>query len=215
MIIDILIVLLTIVAVVFGYRRGFVVQLCSLIALYMGVLLAPQLASPIGAFITDDPGLGYILGFVILVVVALIIVRLIAPLLRKILIWDFIRKIDSILGAIFAFFTTILVLAVFCSVFDTANIGEMKPEMVLELGSTEMTEEQRADLITKLENKDPEVRGCFESKYIDYEVLDDSALFNALGDFGDSICPGLEEFKDAMVDWAVSMAVSENGGAGE
>lgn len=213
MIIDILIILLAIVAVFMGYRRGFIVQLCHLIGLYLGVLIAPNLATPVGSNFTEDPGLAYIIGFAIILVIVMLLVWIVAPVLRKIIVWKALQKFDAILGAILTFITTTIIAAVACSVFYTANIGDMSAERVMELGRTEMSEEERADLITKLENRDPEVISYFEGKYIDFATLDESILFNFLVGFGDAICPGLEDFKDTMVDIAIDIAANEHNAA--
>ena len=98
MIIDIILLVVAIFALVMGWRRGFVVQLCQLIGLYFAILIAPEFAGTVGANFSNDPGVAYIIGFAIIILCAWLLIWIVAPLLRKILFWEILRKIDSILG---------------------------------------------------------------------------------------------------------------------
>ena len=112
MIIDIIFIVAAIIAVISGWRRGFIVQLCQLVALYAAILLAPDFASELGHRFTADPGIAYIAGFAIIIVAAWLIIWIIAPLLRKILFWDFLRNIDSLLGMALAIIAFVVVTSV-------------------------------------------------------------------------------------------------------
>ena len=59
-----------------------------------------------------------------------------------------------------------------------------------------------------LENKDTRVREYFEPKYIAYEALDESKLFGPLAEFGEAICPGLEEIEEEIMEMALSIKSS-------
>ena len=212
MILDIILIIAAIFALVMGWRRGFIVQLCQLLGLYFAILLAPEFASELGAEFSDDPGVAYIIGFAIIVVGACLLVWIIAPLLRKILFWDFIRKIDSLLGLALAALAYIIIVSVCCSLFCTANIGEMRAEKLLELGSKGLSEEQIEDYAERLNNKDVAMRDYFEARYIDFETLDESILFYPFASVGDVLCPELEEFKEDMVEWTISLARANESG---
>lgn len=211
MIIDIIIAIVALVALVMGWRRGFVVQLCQLVALYIAILIAPEFAGQIGASFSDDPGLAYIIGFVIIIVGTWLVVWIIAPLLRKILFWDFLRNVDSLLGAVLALVAMVVITSVGCSLFRTANIGEVRTDKLLELGAQNLSPEERAEYVEKIENKDISMREYFESRYIDYDTLNESRLFMPLASMGDTLCPGLDDFKEEMMEIAVNIAADERG----
>ena len=206
MIIDIIFIVAAIIAVISGWRRGFIVQLCQLVALYAAILLAPDFASDLGHRFTADPGIAYIAGFAIIIVAAWLIIWIIAPLLRKILFWDFLRNIDSLLGMALAIIAFVVVTSVGCSIFSTANIGDVRTEKVLELAASGLSEDQIEEYAERLENKDHRMRDCFDARYVDFETLDESILFNPFVSLGDALCPELEEFKEEMVEWVLSIA---------
>ena len=59
MIIDIVLIAFALIALIVGWRKGFIVQLLQLIGLYIAVLIAPDFANEVGEIFTDDPGLAY------------------------------------------------------------------------------------------------------------------------------------------------------------
>ena len=87
MIIDICILASFLVALVLGLIRGFIVQLCMLVGLYIAILLAPTFAGSVGHIFTDDPGLAYLVGFATIILFVWVLVWIIGPLLRKMLIF--------------------------------------------------------------------------------------------------------------------------------
>lgn len=206
MIIDIIIIVAAIIAVISGWRRGFIVQLCQLIGLYVAILLAPDFASELGHRFTADPGIAYIGGFAVIIICAWLVIWIIAPLLRKILFWEFLRDIDSLLGMILAIVAFVIVTSVGCSIFNTANIGEVRTDKLLALAASGLSEDQIEEYAERIENKDQAMRDCFEARYIDFTTLDESILFNPLATLGDALCPELEEFKEEMVEWGLSIA---------
>lgn len=201
MIIDIILIALALIALVVGWRKGFIVQLLQVVGLYVAILLAPDYANAIGENFSTDPGLAYLIGFGIIILG----VWIIAPLFRKLLLFDFLKKIDSLLGMALAVVATGLITAVLCSLFTTANIGEMRAEKVLELGSQGLTPEMVEEYADMLENRDARVREYFEPKYVDYEVLDESILFNELAKFGEEVFPELEEIEEEVLEWALTV----------
>lgn len=205
MVIDIIIVALAIIALVIGWRKGFIVQLLQLAGLYAALLLAPDFADSIGEHFSEDPALAYIIGFGIIILGVWIFVWIIAPIFRKILFFEALKQLDSVLGMALAFVATGLVTAVLCSLFTTANIGEMRAEKVLELGAAGLTPDMVEEYAEMLESKDARVREYFEPKYVDYEILDDSILFNKMASFGEAICPELKDIEEDVLEWAITV----------
>lgn len=208
MIIDIVLIVFALIALIVGWRKGFIVQLLQLIGLYIAVLIAPDFADEVGEIFTDDPGLAYLAGFGVIIIGAWIVIWVIAPLFRKILFFDTLRALDSLLGMVLALGTTVVITSVLCSLLVTANIGDMRPEKVLELGADGLSPDMIEEYAEMLENKDARVREYFEPKYIAYEALDESKLFGPLAEFGDAICPGLEEIEEEVMEMALSIKSS-------
>lgn len=205
MIIDIILIALALIALVVGWRKGFIVQLLQVVGLYVAILFAPDYADAIGKNLSTDPGLAYLIGFGIIILGVWIFVWIIAPLFRKLLLFDFLKKIDSLLGMALSVVAVALITAVLCSLFTTVNIGEMRAEKVLELGSQGLTPEMVEEYADMLENRDARVREYFEPKYIDYETLDESILFNELAKFGEEVFPELEEIEEEVLEWALTV----------
>lgn len=205
MIIDILFAVLAILSLILGWRKGFVVQLIQLIVLYAAILLAPEFADSVGEIFTDDRSLTYLIGFVAIILVSWVIIRIIAPLFRKILLFGLLKKFDSLFGMVLSFFTMVIIVSVICSLFVTVNIGQMRADKVMELGAQGIDADTMEEYVEMFEDKDLRVRDFFEPNYVSYEVLDDSLLFNHLVDIGDVICPKLEDIQEEILELAVGV----------
>ncbi|MBO5802065.1 MAG: CvpA family protein [Alistipes sp.] len=205
MIIDILFAVLAILSLILGWRKGFVVQLIQLIVLYAAILLAPELADSVGEIFTNDRSLTYLIGFVAIILVSWVVIRIIAPLFRKILLFGLLKKFDSLFGMVLSFFTMVIIVSVVCSLFVTANIGQMRADKVMELGAQGIDADTMEEYVEMFEDKDLRVRDFFEPNYVSYEVLDDSLLFNHLVDIGDVVCPELEDIQEEILELAVGV----------
>lgn len=205
MIIDILFAVLAILSLILGWRKGFVVQLIQLIVLYAAILLAPEFADSVGEIFTDDRSLTYLIGFVAIILVSWVVIRIIAPLFRKILLFGLLKKFDSLFGMVLSFFTMVIIVSVVCSLFVTVNIGQMRADKVMELGAQGIDADTMEEYVEMFEEKDLRVRDFFEPNYVSYEVLDDSLLFNHLVDIGDVICPELEDIQEEILELAVGV----------
>jgi uncharacterized membrane protein required for colicin V production len=192
------------VALLYGWRKGAVVLLLQLVGIYVAILLAPDYADDVGAIITEDQGLAYLLGYAAIILGAWIVLWIIAPLFRKILFFDALRKVDSLLGMAFSFLATGVIVSVLLSLFVTANIGVIRTDKVLELGSSGLTTEQVEEYTDMIERKDKDLRDFFEPKYIDYETLDESKFFYPLANFGEEIFPSLKVVEQQMMEWTLN-----------
>lgn len=205
MIVDIIIITLFIIAIVIGWRKGFIVQLLQLVGLYAAILFAPDFADSVGEYFTSDPRIRYLVGFGIIILGTFIFIWIIAPLFRKILFFDALKRLDSLLGMSLALVATAIIISVACSLFVTVNIGEMRPEKVLELGSEGLTPDMIENYAEMLENKDAQLKDYFEPNYIAYETLDESILFGKMAQFGEVLCPELEDVKEEILEWAINV----------
>lgn len=204
MVIDILLLIVACVALLYGWRKGAVVLLLQLVGIYVAILLAPDYADDVGAIITEDQGLAYLLGYAAIILGAWIVLWIIAPLFRKILFFDALRKVDSLLGMAFSFLATGVIVSVLLSLFVTANIGVIRTDKVLELGSSGLTTEQVEEYTDMIERKDKDLCDFFEPKYIDYETLDESKFFYPLANFGEEIFPSLKVVEQQMMEWTLN-----------
>lgn len=203
MVIDILLLILACVALLYGWRKGAVVLLLQLVGIYMAILIAPDYADNIGAYVTDNQAIAYIIGYVAIILAAWIILWIIAPLFRKILFFDALRSIDSLVGMIFSFLGMAVVMSVLLSLFVTANIGEVRTDKILELSKMDLSDAEIEEYADMIERKDINLRDYFEPKYLDYKILDESKFFYPLVDFGTAICPSLNEAQLKMMEWTL------------
>lgn len=206
MVIDILLLVVACVAMLYGWRKGAIVLLLQLVGTYVAILLAPDYADKVGGLVTSDQGLAYILGYVAIILGAWIFLWVVAPLFRKILFFDALRKIDSLLGMLFSLLASGVIVSVLLSLFLTLNIGSIRPEKILELGSSGLTDNQISEYADMIERKDEKLRDYFEPKYIDYKTLEESKFFYPLANFGTAICPSLKEAERQMMEWTLNTA---------
>ena len=83
MVIDITIIILLLIAVVVGARQGILTQICYLIALIATLHVAPNIATHIGSYFTDNEITAHAIGFGVMLIGAAILVWLIAPILKS------------------------------------------------------------------------------------------------------------------------------------
>ncbi|MBO7199001.1 MAG: CvpA family protein [Alistipes sp.] len=195
MIIDIIIVVVLLLAIVLGARQGLITQICYLIALIATIHIAPNVATQIGELITDNEASAYAVGFGVMLLGAAILVWLIAPILKRLLFWEFLRKINSLLGAVVALATTALLLSLLSTTINTANLGEIDRDKMGKLIYNCETEEELEEEFNKILNKDVSMRDYFEPRFISYETLDASRLFSKLVWVGDNIYPNIDSVR--------------------
>lgn len=206
MIIDIILLIVMCVALLYGWRKGAIVQLLQLAGIFLAILLAPDFADEVGAIFTEDTGLAYLLGYGAIIIGAWVVLWIIAPLFRKLLFFDALRSVDSMLGMLFSFIATIIIVSVLFSLFVTANIGEIRSDKILELGTSGLTASEIDEYAEMIESRDESLRDYFEPKYIDYELLDESKFFNPLANFGATIFPELKEAQMRIMEWTLNIA---------
>jgi hypothetical protein len=211
MVIDIVLLIVICVALIYGWRKGAIVQFLQLVGVYLAVLLAPDFADEVGAVFTEDAGLAYLIGYGVIILGAWIVLWIIAPLFRKMLFFDALRRIDSMLGMVLSFVATIVITSVLFSLFVTANIGDIRSDKILELGTSGLTAAEIEEYAEMLESRDESLRDYFEPKYIDYKTLDESKFFNPLAEFGEDIFPGLEKAQREIMEWTLNMAAEYDG----
>ena len=201
--IDILVIIAAIMAFYTGYRRGFIVQLISLVGLYIAILLAPTIAEPVGSIFIDNSSLAYVAGFFLVLCVAMLIMWFVAPIIGKLIFWNPFKRLDALMGGVLNLVVVIVVASALFAAFDYANIDTSKPDQE---SITNLTNESiasgKVNLVEQMQglaNGDIEtLRKFFKPRFVDYETLESSATFDLLANFGRLITPSLEGFNDMM-----------------
>jgi hypothetical protein len=200
--IDIFVMILLVWSFFGGWKRGFVVTLCHLVGLVLAFLVAPSLAGPIGSIFFSDTIKAYIIGFIIIVAVAIVLVKIFAPMLRAIIVWDPFKRWDALCGAILNVVIAALTLGSLFTIFDQANIGNVPRREAFE----ELAESGSAEDIMAFADGDIKgLRKYFEPRYVDYEVLESSVTFYPLARFGDIVTPSVSVVKDVFEQSAKSL----------
>lgn len=198
--IDIIVIIAAIMAFYTGYRRGFIVQLISLVGLYIAVLLAPTIAKPIGSIFISNEYMAYVAGFFLVLAVALFIMWFAAPLIGKLIFWNPFERLDALMGGLLNLVVMIIVTSALFAAFDYANISS-KPKME-SINEYVVENVDSGDIEAKvkaLADGDIEtMRKFFEPRFVEYETLESSALFDPLAGFGRFIAPSMDGFNKTM-----------------
>lgn len=199
MILDIILVVILLIAAVIGMRQGLITQLCLLLAIVLTTVVTPIIAKPMGSLFTDNEILAYIAGFCIMLLITVVIVWVVAPLIKKHLLGDKLRKVNALIGAIVAIITTTILLSVVCTTLNTFNLGTINTVKANELREECKDMDEFNDKFEKLIRKDSEMRDYFEPRFISYETLDDSILFGAFVWMGDIACPSISTLRSDTI----------------
>lgn len=209
---DIIIIIAAILSFYVGYRRGFIAQLINLVGLYLAILLAPVLAEPVGSIFFGNEYLAYVAGFFVVLAVAMLLMWFISPIVSKLLFWNPFKGLDAILGGVLNLVVTIIVASSLFAAFDYANINTSKlneekiVEHVINNASSADNNASSADIKSNalaLANGDIKtLRKFFKPRFVEYETLESSALFDPLAGLGRAITPSLGGFKDQVRDEA-------------
>lgn len=215
MVIDIIYIVALLIAIILGIRQGLLTQIFMLIAIVATVFVAPTVATPLGLMFTDNELLAFTAGFGIMLLGAVVLVWLVAPLLKRLIIGKTLSGINSLLGACVAFASAVLILAVASTMFNTANIGEPDTEKIeayINECNNGQSEEELKESINNLGdilNKRSSMREYFKPRFVEYEILDESRLFEYFIWVGDNICPEIEEIQN-IATAEVEELVKEN-----
>lgn len=201
---DIIIIIAAILSFYVGYRRGFIVQLISLVALYVAILLAPSIAEPIGSIFmgSDAQGIAFVAGFFLVVAISMMVVWFVAPLIGKLIFWNPFKQFDALAGGLLNLVVNFIIASSLFAAFDYANIGEPNIDAINEKIIEDIS---MADKMESLADGDIEcLRTYFKPRYVEYETLESSAFFDPMASFGRFITPSMDGFNESMRDNAKS-----------
>lgn len=202
---DIIIIIAALLSFYVGYRRGFIAQLINLVGLYLAILLAPVLAEPVGSIFFGNEYLAYVAGFFVVLAVAMLLMWFISPIVSKLLFWNPFKGLDAILGGVLNLVVTIIVASSLFAAFDYANINTSKPN-VEKIGEHVINNapsvDPKSDALALANGDIKTLRKFFKPRFVEYETLESSALFDPLAGLGRAITPSLGGFKDQVRDEA-------------
>ncbi|MDE6500273.1 MAG: CvpA family protein [Rikenella sp.] len=119
--IDLIVCLVVAIAVWNGWRRGFIVQVCSLGALVAGLWLASRYGAQAGAWLRLDDDIRNAGGFVAVLIAAIIAIGIAARMLRRLFCFAGFGVTDSLLGVAVAVLKYLLLLSALFAAFDRLN----------------------------------------------------------------------------------------------
>ena len=118
---DIIIYLALAWAVFNGWRRGFLLQLISLVAVAAAIYCAIRFGAEAGAMMSLEGASASIVGFLVIFVAAMILISVGGRLLRAVLRLSGLGAMDVVLGVLFSVLKMALVVCVSFSWFATIN----------------------------------------------------------------------------------------------
>lgn len=120
---DIVVCILAVIAVINGWRRGFVVQAFGLAAIVIGVFVAAKTGAEAGVRLGIEAKYAAIAGFAIVFVAVVLVLMLVARLLRGLFKFAGLGILDVLLGVLLSLLKVGLVLGILCAIFDKVNDG--------------------------------------------------------------------------------------------
>lgn len=119
--IDLLVYLVLVLALFEGWRRGMILQLCSLAGLVAGIWLAARYGAAVGAWLRLDASVAAAGGFAAVLVVTVVAVAVLGRLLRRLFRFAGFGLPDVLLGIAVAVAKYLLLLSVAFAAFDSLN----------------------------------------------------------------------------------------------
>ena len=132
---DIILCLALAWAVFNGWRRGFLLQMLSLVAVVAAFYLSVKYGAALGRAVGMDEGAA-VAGFLIIFVAALVGISVVGHLMRAVFRFAGLGVIDTLFGVIFSIAKILLVVSVLFAGFDALNRN-------FDLASQQTVEESR------------------------------------------------------------------------
>ncbi|MCI7139850.1 CvpA family protein [Alistipes sp.] len=119
--IDLIVCLVLALALWNGWRQGFIVQVCSLAAIVIGIWLAADYGEDVGTWLRLDTRFAAAGGFATVLVATLLVVAVAARLVRKLFHFAGFGILDTVLGVAVSVVKYLLVLSALFAAFDRVN----------------------------------------------------------------------------------------------
>lgn len=122
-ILDLIICLVLVAAVVNGWRRGLILQLCSLVAVAAAIFLAACYGAEAGAMLKLDEQYAEAGGFVVVLLAAMLLLGVAGRVVRKLFHFAGFGLVDVLLGIVVAAAKYLLLLSLAFAAFEKININ--------------------------------------------------------------------------------------------
>lgn len=122
-ILDLIICLVLVVAVVNGWRRGLILQLCSLVAVAAAIFLAARYGAEAGVMLKLDEQYAEAGGFVVVLLAAMLLLGVAGRVVRKLFHFAGFGLVDVLLGIVVAAAKYLLLLSLAFAAFEKININ--------------------------------------------------------------------------------------------
>lgn len=120
-VIDLIVCLVLALALWNGWRQGFIVQVCSLAAIVLGIWLAAKYGAQVGVWMRIDAQFAAAGGFATVLVATVLAVAIAARVLRKLFHFAGFGLPDILLGIAVSVVKYLLVMSALVAAFDRIN----------------------------------------------------------------------------------------------
>lgn len=104
-----------------GWRRGFLLQMLSLVAVVAALYFAAQYGNELERLTSIEVGMPGIAGFIVIFVAALLLISVAAYMLRAVFRFAGLGMADTLLGMLFSVAKAMLIVSVMFSWFASVN----------------------------------------------------------------------------------------------
>lgn len=104
-----------------GWKRGMILQICTLLGIALGFWLAAQYGAAVGQALHITGRFATAGGFAVVLVTVIIIVAVVSRLLRNTFRFAGLGSLDVVLGVLFSCVKMLLILCALLWVFDVLN----------------------------------------------------------------------------------------------
>ena len=118
---DIFVGIIALVALVNGWRKGLIAQVCSIVAIVAGIWLSASFGETVGSMLSVDAQYAKPAGFMIVFAAVLIVLALLSRVVMKIFSFVGLGVVNSALGAVLSVAKYALILGFLCSAFNNFN----------------------------------------------------------------------------------------------
>ncbi len=119
--IDIFVVIIAAIAIYNGWKRGAILQICTLVGIVIGIVLALRFATPVGEFLDMGESFVFYGGFAVVLLLTMVGVALIARLLRGVFRFAGLGMLDIIIGIALSLAKAALILGLVFTLFNSIN----------------------------------------------------------------------------------------------
>ncbi len=121
-VIDLIVCLVLLLALWNGWRRGFILQICSLLTLVVAVWLAARFGGEAARLLRIETDYAEAVGFVLILVAAMLLFALLARVVRKVFHFAGFGLLDTLLGVAVAMLKNLLITSLIFAAIERINV---------------------------------------------------------------------------------------------